>query len=232
MVKPSNVLAAIPPLILYIVGFVFLAVGGLIYAVFVILLSPLALFFLTLGAILLLQSSHGFRLNNDLRLILSIILSAILVIFVDFWPIQLAYSQGAAAVLQFGGFNTVLYVSSHFGGIQVLLFVQQAGTGSLVGGEIDNACAGLIALIPCLLLIFFSNRTPQPIPNRIAVGAVAICIIVLGNFFRICVELWLPAIGLAPFELVHYPLAFILGILGLTGIVIAGQRLTVKQKEN
>ncbi len=227
MVKPSNILINHPPLFLYIIGFVLLAVGGLIYAVFVISLSPLALFFLTLGAIILLQSSHSFRLNNDFWLILSIIISATLVIVIDFWPIQIAYAQGATTVLQFLGLNTVQYSFPHFGGIQVLLFAQQVGTGSLMGGEIDNACAGLIALIPCLLLIFLSDRNLQPKPNRLVVSAVSICIIILGNFFRICVELWIPALGLAPFELVHYPLAFILGILGLTGIAIAGQRLTV-----
>jgi exosortase/archaeosortase family protein len=226
-VKTSNLLNNYPPLLLYIIGLMLLAAGGLIYAVFATILSPVSLFFLTLGAIIMLQSSHAFRLNNDFRLISAIALSAMLVIFIDFWPIQLVYVQGAAAIMQFMGLNTIQYAIPHFGGIQALLFVQQVGTTNLVGGEIDNACAGLIALIPCLLLLYLSDRTIQPTPNRFIISAIAICIIVLGNFFRICVELWLPGLGLAPFELVHYPLAFILGILGLTVTTIAGQRLTV-----
>ncbi len=47
----------------------------------------------------------------------------------------------------------------------------------------------------------------------------------VGNLLRLFIELWAPAVGLFPFELVHYPLAFGLGMLGLTTTILIGQRL-------
>jgi exosortase/archaeosortase family protein len=112
-----------------------------------------------------------------------------------------------------------------------VIFVREAVTMRIVGGEIDNACAGLIALVPCLTLLVLHDRTTDRKPDLIIIGLLAICIIVLGNLFRIFIELWAPGVGVMPFEFVHYPLAFLLGYFGVSVIAILGQRLTKPEKE-
>jgi exosortase/archaeosortase family protein len=191
----------------------------------------LALFLIVLGITILLQSSRAFQTNNDVKLIFTIFFSALLVIVIDFWPIQWSYSQAVATFLQVTGIIPIQYLTPHLGGVQVVIYIREAVTMRIVGGEIDNACAGLIALIPCLTLLILANRSAEYKPDRIIVGLLAICIIVLGNLFRIFIELWAPGVGVMPFELVHYPLAFFLGYFGVSVIAILGQRLLRQEKE-
>jgi len=106
-----------------------------------------------------------------------------------------------------------------------LLFVQEAGSGRIIGGEIDNACAGLIVVVPALFLLWLANRKDPPSPDSVIAGILTICLTIVGNFGRILFELWAPAVGLAPFEIVHYPLAYLLGICGLGMIIWFGHRL-------
>jgi exosortase/archaeosortase family protein len=218
------------PWLLFFVGTLLIIAGGFAYSIPQSLLGPLALFFIVLGITILLQASPALQTNNDIRLILTIVLAASLVILVDFWPLQWLYSQTTATLLGVAGINTIQYFNPHFGGVQILIFVREAGTMRIVGGEIDNACAGLIALIPCVILLFLADKKLRPQPDRIIVGLAAIVIIVFGNLFRIFIELWAPAVGVAPFELVHYPLAFLLGYFGIVVIALLGQKLTQQEK--
>jgi hypothetical protein len=55
-------------------------------------------------------------------------------------------------------------------------------------------------------------------------------VIGVGNLLRIVIELWAPASIVVPFEVVHYPLAFILGIFGLIFIVNVGNQLVIFEK--
>lgn len=222
-------LADYSPKLLFTVGTIFIIAGGIAYSIPQSPLLSMALFLLVLGIIILLQSSRSFRPNDDIKLIFTIIFSALLVILIDFWPIQLLYSQTVASLLLFTGIPSIQSLNPHFGGAQVLIFVREAITLRIIGGEIDNACAGLIALIPVLTLLVLAERTLDPKPDRIIVGILAICIIVLGNLFRIFIELWVPAVGLVPFELVHYPLAFLLGYFGIVVIALLGSRM-IKHK--
>jgi exosortase/archaeosortase family protein len=187
--------------------------------------KPLAIVFLTIGLILMLQASRAFQVKSNFRFIITIIVSALLMIIVDFWPIQVVYARAVSTVLQLLGIPSIQSFTPYLGGIQILLFVQDAGSGLLVGGEIDNACAGLILLLPALILLFLANRKEPPYPDSVLVGVFAVCLVVLGNFCRIIFELWAPAVALAPFELVHYPLAFILGSCGLGVIIWWGHKL-------
>jgi exosortase/archaeosortase family protein len=229
-VKQSNVLEGYSSWLLFLVGTILIIAGGLIYAFPQSPLTPFALFLIVLGIVLIFQTSRAFQPNNDVKLILAIILASLLVIFIDFWPIQGFYSNTTASILQLTGINTIRYFNPHFGGVQVLIFVREAITNRIVGGEIDNGCAGIIALIPCLVLLILADRQREPKPDQLIVGILAVCIIVLGNLFRIFVELWAPAVGLIPFELVHYPLAFLLGYFGVTVIALLGQRITKREK--
>jgi exosortase/archaeosortase family protein len=229
-VKQSNLLVDYSPWFLFIVGTLLIIAGGVAYSIPLSPLGPLALFFIVLGITILLQASPAFRPNSDIKVISVSIASALLVILIDFWPVQWLYSQTSASLLGFAGINSIQYLNPHFGGAQILIFVREAGTMRIVGGEIDNACAGLIALIPCIMLLLLADKRQQPNPDRVIVGLAAILIIVLGNLFRIFIELWAPAVGLAPFELVHYPLAFLLGYFGVVVIALLGQRVTQKDK--
>ncbi|MFX1577639.1 MAG: hypothetical protein ACFFCF_10770 [Promethearchaeota archaeon] len=227
--KHSNLLIDYSPWLLFLVGTTLIVAGGVIYSFPQSILIPVALFLIVLGITILFQSSKAFKTNNDVKLISAIIFSSLLVILIDFWPIQWLYSQTVASLLQFIGVNPILYFVPHFGGAQVLIFVNEAVTFRIIGGEIDNACAGLIALIPCLTLLVLADKNHEPKPDHVGVVLIAICIIVLGNLFRIFIELFAPAVGLAPFELVHYPLAFLLGYFGVVVITLVGQRLTSKK---
>lgn len=226
MTKQSNFLGQYSPTTLAIIGITLILAGGLSYAIFLGPIISLALFFLTLGICLLLQSSRGFKTNNDLKFLIIVILSVTLVILIDFWPIQLVYSQAIASLLQWLAIIPIQYSYPHWGGAQILIYVREAGTNRIVGGEIDNACAGLMALIPCLLLLLTHDKNQKPKPDRLVIGILATVIIVIGNFIRIFAELWAPASGLLPFELVHYPLALLTGLSGIAAIVIAGQRIS------
>lgn len=228
--KQSNLLAGYSSRLLFLVGTILIIAGGLIYALPPSPLTPFSLALIVLGIVLLFQTSRAFRPNNDVKLILAIIVSSILVIFIDFWPVQGFYSNTTASLLQLMGIGSIQQFNPHFGGVQVLIFVREAVTNRIVGGEIDNGCAGLMALIPCLVLLFLADTNRDLKPDRFIVGILAVCIIVLGNLFRIFVELWAPAVGLIPFELVHYPLAFLLGYFGVTVIAILGQRLLKHEK--
>ncbi len=229
MVKQSNFLGQYSPTILIIMGITLILAGGLTYAIFLGSIISLGLFVLTLGICILLQASRGFRTNNDLKFLIIIILSALLVILIDFWPIQLVYVQAVASLLQWLAITPIQYFFPHWGGAQILIYVREAGTNRIVGGEIDNACAGLMALIPCLLLLLSYDKNQKPKPDRLIIGILAVCIIVMGNFIRIFVELWAPASGFIPFELVHYPLALLTGLGGMIAITIAGQRISTSK---
>ncbi len=228
--KQTNLIADYSPWLLFIVGTTLIVAGGIAYSIPQNPLTPFALFLLVIGIIILLQSSRAFQPNNDVKLIITIILSALLVILIDFWPVQWLYSQTVASLLLFSGISPIQSLIPHFGGAQVLIFVREAVTLRIIGGEIDNACAGLIALIPSLALLILADRNLEPKPDHIIVGVLAICIIVLGNLFRIFIELWAPALGFAPFEFVHYPLAFLLGYFGIVVIAILGQRIRKRKK--
>jgi exosortase/archaeosortase family protein len=228
--KRLRVLRNHSPWLLFLIGTILLALGGTVYSIPQNLLIPTALFLLVFGINILLQASVAFQPSNNMKLIFSILLSALVIILIDFWPVQLVYSQAAAILLRFGGITPMQYFAPHIGGAQILIFVHEAVTLRVVGGEIDNACAGLIALIPCLMLLILADRKTSNGYNRIIIGIFATCIIVLGNLFRIFIELWAPAKGLAPFELVHYPLAFLLGYSGMIAITILGQRLIGTKK--
>lgn len=229
--KHTNFLADYSPRLLFFVGTLLIIAGGMAYSFSLSPFIALALFLIVLGITLLLQSSRALQTNSDLKLIFTIIFSALLVILVDFWPIQWSYSQAVALFLQLTGISPIQYLTPHLGGAQVVIFVREAVTMRIVGGEIDNACAGLIALIPCLTLLILADRTTEPKPDRIIIGFLAIGIIVLGNLFRIFIELWVPAVGVLPFELVHYPLAFLLGYFGVSVIAILGHRLIKQETE-
>lgn len=183
------------------------------------------LLLLLIGIIIMLQASRAFQVNTNFRFIVAILISAILVIWVDFWPIQLVYAQSVATVLQVLAIPFTQTSTPHFGGVQILLFVQEAGSGQIIGGEIDNACAGLIVLIPALLLLWLTNHKQPPYPDTMKVGVLTVCLVVVGNFGRIVFELWAPAIALAPFDILHYPLALLLGVLGLIAMIWWGQHL-------
>ncbi len=225
----SNVLAEFPSWLLVLVGTSLIIAGGIAYSIPLNPFVSFALFLIVLGIIILLQSSQAFQTNNDVKLLLITIFSILLVILIDMWPLQWLYSQTAFNLLRITGVIPVQYFNPHFGGVQVLIFIHEAITMRIVGGEIDNACAGLIALVPCLVLLILADRNLEPKSNRIVIGTLAIFIIVFGNLFRIFIELWAPAVGLTPFELVHYPLAFLLGYLGIVVIAILGQ--LIKQPE-
>lgn len=224
MEKRSSFLTNISQLRLFIIGIILTIAGGLTYIALQPNLIAIALILLILGITIFFQSSRAFQVD-DFSFLFVVFFSIILLTGIDFWSVQVAYSTAASNNLQLFGIASFQVLNPHYGGMQVLLFVQEAGTGRFVGGEIDNACAGLIVLIPCILLLCLTDKEHLPLPNRIVVGSVSLGIIIIGNFARIFFELWAPAVGLAPFEIVHYPPAFILGLLGLIVIIIFSQRM-------
>lgn len=226
MAKYSSILSDNSSTLLIIIGLLLISAGGLSYTIIHPVLSPFGIVMITTGVILFLQSVRGFRVSNYLHFILILIIVNTLVIFVDIWPLQFAFSQASAGVLTFLGVSSTLSIQPHFGGVQIQIFVQSAISGYLVGGEIDNACAGIPVLLSCLFLVFLSDEKPPPPPARLSIALFAAFIVIMGDFIRILVELWLPAIGVAPFVIVHYPLAFVLGLSGVIAIAIAGQRWT------
>ncbi len=156
--------------------------------------------------------------------------SAVPVIFIDFWPLQYFIGQTVSTALLFLNVPDWLSFTPHFGGAQISVIVQELGTSRLVGGEIDNACAGLIVLFPSLLLLLLADKPFQASPDRFNIGLIMVLVIGIGNFLRIVFELWAPASIVVPFEVVHYPLAFILGIFGLIFIVYVGNQLVIFKK--
>jgi exosortase/archaeosortase family protein len=224
-VSPTYFLSKQPPSLRILIGLILLSGGGLIYSAFGSIGKPIALLLITIGTTFMLQASCAFQVNSNSHFIAVIGASALLMILVDFWPIQLGYAQAVNTVLQVIGISPTQISIPYFSGLQILLFVQEAGSGRIIGGEIDNACAGLIVVVPALLLLWLANRKIPQYPDTVMVGVLAICIIVVGNFGRIAFELWAPAVGLAPFEIVHYPLAYILGICGLGAIIWIGHHL-------
>lgn len=205
-------------------GLVLVAAGGLAYAMLPPVLLPLSGFLLITGVMIFLQSSRGFRAQDDLRFVILLGIACALVLVVDWWPLQLVFGRIAGNVLALFGVSPLALLVPHFGGLQVLLFVPAAGTGNLVGGEIDNACAGLPVLVPALLLLGLAKPATLPLADRSRIGLFAVFLVFLGELARIVMELWLPAVGLAPFALVHYPSAFVLGLAGLIAIALAGNR--------
>ena len=224
-VSPTYFLDEQSPSLRILVGLVLITGGGLIYSAFGDLGKPIALFFLIVGITFMLQASRAFQVNSNSRFIAIIAASVLLMIFVDFWPVQLVYAQAVRTVLQVLGISSTQSYTPYVGGIQILLFVQEAGSGRIIGGEIDNACAGLIVVVPALFLLWLANRKDPPSPDPVIAGILTICLTIVGNFGRILFELWAPAVGLAPFEIVHYPLAYLLGICGLGMIIWFGHRL-------
>lgn len=219
-------LDAYSPFELVFIGVVLVTAGGLAYVMLPRGLAPLSQLLLIAGVMIFLQSSHGFRVQSDLLFVILLGIAYTLVLAVDWWPLQLIFARAAGSTLRLLGVSAVISLNPHFGGLQVLLFVPAAGTGSLVGGEIDNACAGLPVLVPALLLLWFAKPASSTYLSRIAVFAVAV--VVLGDLARIVAELWLPAAGVAPFDLVHYPGALVLGLTGLVAIALAAERWKVE----
>ena len=214
-----------------VAGILLIVTGAILYAMSQSILIPLASVLLIFGIIFFLQSSPGFRVTQPLVFIVVLILATGLVLFIDFWPLQFFYGQAAASLLQLTGVNPILQSVPHFGGLQILLHTQDAHNGMLVGGEIDNACAGLIVFIPILFLLVFSKNGKYAYKNRVILCFISIILVFFGNLFRIFFELWLPAVGVIPFILVHYPFALFLGLIGLGTIVVIGFYLQYETRQ-
>ncbi|MDO8056426.1 MAG: hypothetical protein Q6361_06150 [Candidatus Hermodarchaeota archaeon] len=223
--SPTFLLTEQPSSLRILLGLVMLTGGGLIYSAFGSLGQPIALLLLTIGITFMSQASRAFQVNSNFRFFGTIGVAALLLITVDFWPVQLVYAQAARAILQAVGISSVHSYTPYFGGIHILLFTQEAGSWRVIGGEIDNACAGLIVLVPTFMLLWLANPKQPPYPATILVGVLTASLVVIGNLIRIVFELWAPAVGFVPFELVHYPLAFVLGICGMAAILWFGQKL-------
>ncbi|MDO8125525.1 MAG: hypothetical protein Q6364_14250 [Candidatus Hermodarchaeota archaeon] len=219
-----------PAIIHLFAGFSFITLGGIGYAILPAFLSPLSILSIIIGTTIFLQSSRAFQVTQIRRLIIVVTLSAMPIIFIDFWPLQHIIAQMVSTALLSLNVPYWLSFNPHFGGAQISVIVQELGTGRLVGGEIDNACAGLIVLFPSLLLLLLADKSPQPRPDRFNIGLTTMLVIGVGNFLRILFELWAPASIVVPFEVVHYPLAFILGIFGLIFIVYVGNQLVIIKK--
>ena len=219
-----------PATIHFIIGFSFITLGGVGYAVLPPFLIPFSVLSIIIGTTIFFQSSRAFQVTQIRKLMLVVTVSAVPLIFIDFWPLQYLIGQIVSGTLQALNVPYWLSFTPHFGGAQISVIVQELGTGRLVGGEIDNACAGLIVLFPCLLLLILADKPLQPHPDRFHVGILTVTVIGVGNLLRIVFELWAPASIIVPFEIVHYPLAFILGILGLIWIVYVGNQLVIFQK--
>jgi exosortase/archaeosortase family protein len=216
-----------PAIIHFAAGFSLITLGGVGYAMFPAFVIPLALLSIIIGTTIFLQSSRAFQVTQLRRLIIVVTLSAIPVILIDFWPLQYLIGQTVSTTLRALNVPDWLSFTPHFGGVQISVIVQELGTGRLVGGEIDNACAGLIVLFPCLLLLILADKPLQPPPDRFNIGLHTVSVIVVGNLLRIVFELWAPASIIIPFEVVHYPLAFVLGIFGLIFIIYVGNQLVI-----
>ncbi|MFX0078980.1 MAG: hypothetical protein ACFE8O_07015 [Candidatus Hermodarchaeota archaeon] len=226
----SQVYEDSPTIFHFFAGFILITLGGIGYAVLPVFLVSFSLLSIIIGTTIFLQSSRAFQVTQTRRLIIGVMASAVLVIFIDFWPLQYLIGQTVSTTLHFLNVPDWLSFTPHFGGAQISVIVQELGTGRLVGGEIDNACAGLIVLFPCLLLLLLADKPLQPTPDRFYIGLITALVIVVGNFLRIVFELWAPASIVAPFEVVHYPMAFILGIFGLIFIVYVGNQLVIFKK--
>jgi exosortase/archaeosortase family protein len=219
-----------PVIIHFAAGFSLIALGGVGYALLPAFFKPLALLSIIIGTTIFLQSSRAFQITEYRRLIIVVTLSAIPVILIDFWPLQYLIAQTISTTLRYLNVSHWLSFTPQFGGAQISLIVQELGTGRLVGGEIDNACAGLTVLFPCLLMLLLADKSLQPPPDRLWIGIITVLVIVVGNFLRILFELWAPASIIIYFEIVHYPLAFILGIFGLIFIAYVGNQLVIFEK--
>ena len=219
-----------PTILHFIQGFSFITLGGIGYAILPPIFIPLSVLSIITGTTIFLQSSRAFQVTQIRKLMLVVTVSAVPLIFIDFWPLQYLIGQIVSGTLQALNVPDWLSFTPHFGGAQISVIVQELGTGRLVGGEIDNACAGLIVLFPCLLLLFLADKPLQPPPDRIHIGLITVSVIGVGNLLRIVFELWAPASIVVPFEVVHYPLAFILGIFGLIFIVNVGNQLVIFKK--
>ncbi|MFX0079995.1 MAG: hypothetical protein ACFE8O_12225 [Candidatus Hermodarchaeota archaeon] len=219
-----------PAIIHFFAGFCFITLGGVGYAVLPAFFIPLSILAIITGTTIFLQSSRAFQVTQIRRLIIVVMLSVVPIVFIDFWPLQHLIAQMVSTVLLALNVPDWLSFTPHFGGAQISIIVQELGTGRLVGGEIDNACAGLIVLFPCLLLLLLADKSLQPHPDRFYIGLISVLVIVVGNFLRIVFELWAPASIVVPFEVVHYPLAFFLGMFGLIFIVYVGNQLVIFKK--
>jgi hypothetical protein len=209
---------------LVLIGLILITAGGLAYAILNAVLSPLSAFLVVLGVMIFLQSSWSFRAFNGLRFIVLLGIASGLILVVDWWPLQLFFAGIVSDILFLLQVPSLVFLNPHFGGLQVLLFAPAAGTGGLAGGEIDNACAGLHVLVPAFLLLWTGKPAVPPTPNRLGISVIVVSVVILGDLARIVVELWVPAVGLAPFALIHYPGAYLLGLTGLIAIALAGER--------
>lgn len=207
---------------MFVIGFLVISVGGVAFALLPQSLSALAEAVIILGVILFLQSSRGFRIRNYYRFLAVLVISVVIAVFIDIWPLQLAYAHAASSILQFLAVPVTMLLQPFFGGLQIVLLVPYPLTGYLVGGEVNNACAGIIALVPCVLLVLFNDS--RPLQGRLPLAVFSGGFILIANLVRLVIELWLPAVGLMPWELSHYPLTFVLGIGGLIVIILAGLR--------
>lgn len=214
-------LNSLPPILMFVIGLVIIFIGGLGFALLGPTLSAWAILVIILGEILFLQSSRGFKLADNYRFLLVLVVSVGIAVYIDVWPLQLAYAHAASSVLHFLSVPVTQILYPFFGGLNVFLFVPYPLTGYLVGGAIDNSCAGVIALVPCVLLALL--RDSRSLPSRLTLAIFSACFILIANLVRLVIELWLPAMGILPWELSHYPLTFVLGVGGLIVIILAGQ---------
>ncbi len=215
----------------HIIGFILIGIGGIIYGVIGTYFWFLASVLIVTGVILFLLPSKSFQIKEPKKIILILILANLLLIVVDFWPLQLLFAYSVSSLLGFWGIAATEAFVAHFASLWIGVFVPEFGTGVLIGGEIDNACAGAVVIIPALLLLILNRRGNNTPWADFSVGIFLTSLVIGGNFLRIFLELFLPAIGLAPFSLVHYPLAFLFGISGVGMIGWIGNQWSTEFKQ-
>ena len=99
------IIAGIAVHLLHIIGFVLIALGGFIYGVIGGYFWSLASILIVTGVILFLLPSKSFQVKKPKQIVVILVLANLLLIMVDFWPLQLFYAISVSALLGLWGIS-------------------------------------------------------------------------------------------------------------------------------
>jgi exosortase/archaeosortase family protein len=89
--------------------------------------------------------------------------------------------------------------------------------------EIIRECTGIQASAVFVGLVLPIPRRPWK--KKILALTLIISFVYASNVFRVAFEIWLIESGLLPYELAHYPLSLVLGIIGVFILVIITEKV-------
>jgi exosortase/archaeosortase family protein len=163
------------------------------------------------------DSSEDTERPTPRALILYLVIAVTITLLVYFLPqpffLAIPTAVVSAALLTWIGIPSVALVDWIFGVVFVYVLIPSSVPGFSQFFQIVRECTGIQVIAVFMGLIL---PLPRGTWSRKILAVIVVTILLfVANVLRVVFEIWLVFMGILPWELAHYPMSFILGVVGV-----------------